>query len=72
MKFIFTYALKGYDGKISICDRNITYLYFAEDTDVLAEEDYEIEALVKVSIKPAQGTRWKLVLRGQIDDKQRQ
>ena len=38
-------ALREYDGKVSIGGRNITYLYFADYIDVLAEEEQEIKAL---------------------------
>ena len=38
-------ALKEHDGKVSIGGRNITNLLFAEDTDALAEEEQEVEAL---------------------------
>ena len=39
-------ALKEHDGKVSIGGRNITNLQFADDIDVLAEEEQELEALV--------------------------
>ena len=54
-------ALEDHDGKVSIGGRNITNLWFADDIDDLAEEEKELEALVKVSTKPAQD---------QTDDKQ--
>ena len=38
-------ALKEHDGKFSISGRNITNLLFADDTDALAEEEQEAEAL---------------------------
>ena len=39
-------ALEEHDGKVSIGDRNITNLRFADDIDALAEEEQELEALV--------------------------
>ena len=48
-------ALKEHDGKVSIGGRNITNLLFADDIDALAEEEQELDALVEVSTKPAQG-----------------
>ena len=38
-------ALKEHDGKVDIGGRNITNLRFADDTDALAEEEQEVEAL---------------------------
>ena len=52
-------AMKEHDGKVSIGGRNITNLLFAEDTDALAEEEQEVEALMKVSTTPAQDIIWK-------------
>ena len=40
-------ALKGHYGKVSIGGRNITNLRFADDIDALAEEEQELDALVK-------------------------
>ena len=40
-------ALEEHDGKVSIGSRNITILRFADDIDVLAEEEQELEALVE-------------------------
>ena len=56
-----TDVLEEHDGKVSIGDRNITNLRFADDIYALAEEEQELEALVelKVSTKPAQGIRWR-------------
>ena len=34
--------------KVSIGDRNITSLWFANDIDALAEEEQELEVLLKV------------------------
>ena len=39
-------AIEDHDGKDSIGGRNITNLRFADDTDALAEEEEELEALV--------------------------
>ena len=40
-------ALEEHDGKVSIGDRNITNLRFADDIDALAEEEQELEALTE-------------------------
>ena len=40
-------TLEEHDGKVSIGRRNITNLRFADDIDALAEEEQELEALVK-------------------------
>ena len=56
---IMSDALEEHDGKVSIGGRNITNLRFADDIDALAEEEQELEALVEVSTKPAQGIRWR-------------
>ena len=39
-----TDALEEHDGKVSIGDRNITNLRFADDIYALAEEEQELEA----------------------------
>ena len=44
---IMSGALEGHGGKVSIGDRNITNLRFADDIDILAEEEQELEALVE-------------------------
>ena len=56
-------ALEEHDGKVSIGGRNITNLWFAYDTDALAEEEQELEALVESLDKSAQGIRWRSVQR---------
>ena len=56
-------ALEEHDGKVSIGGRYNTNLRFADDTDALAEEQQDLEALVEVSTKPAQGIRWRSVQR---------
>ena len=38
-------VLKEHDGRVSIGGSNITNLLFADDTDALAEEEQEVEAL---------------------------
>ena len=43
---IMSDGLEEHDGKVSIGDRNITNLRFADDIDTLAEEEHELEALV--------------------------
>ena len=40
-------TLDEHDGKVSISDRHITNLRFANDTDSLAEEEEELKALVE-------------------------
>ena len=52
-------ALEEHDGKVNIGGRTIIILRFVDDMDALAEEEQELEALVKVSTKPAQGIKWK-------------
>ena len=44
---IMSGALEGHDGKVSIGDRNITNLRFADDIDILAEEEQELVVLVE-------------------------
>ena len=56
-------ALEEHDGKVSISSRNIINLQFVEDIAAVAEEEQEQETLVEVSSKPAQGIRWRPVLR---------
>ena len=51
-------ALAEHDGKVSIGGRNITNLRFADDTDALAEEEQELEALVESLDKTC--TRYKM------------
>ena len=43
---ILSDALEVHDGKVSIGGRIITNLRFADDTDALAEEEQQLEALV--------------------------
>ena len=42
---IMSDALEEHDGKVSISDRNITNLRFADDIEAAAEEEQELEAL---------------------------
>ena len=51
-------TLEEHDGKLSIGGRNITNLQFADDTDALAEEEQELEALVVSLDKTC--TRYKM------------
>ena len=51
-------ALGEHDGKVSIGGRNITNLRFADDTDALAEEEQELEALIESLDKTC--TRYKM------------
>ena len=51
-------ALEEHDGKVSIGGRNITNLRFADDIDVLAEEEQELKALVDSVDKTC--TRYKM------------
>ena len=40
-------ALEEHDGKVSLDDRAITNLKFADDINAVAEEEQELEALVE-------------------------
>ena len=51
-------ALEEHDGKVSIGDRNITNLRFADKIDALAEEEQELQALVESLDKIC--TRYKM------------
>ena len=55
-------APRQHGRRVSTGGRNSTNLELANDIDALAEEEQELEAL-KVSTKPAQGIRWRSVLR---------
>ena len=55
---ILSDALEEHDGKVSIGGRNISNLRFADDIDALAEEEKELEALVKSPGKTC--TRYKM------------
>ena len=56
---IMSDAPEEHDGKASIGGRTITNLQFADDIGALAEEEQELEVLVFVSTKPAQGIKWR-------------
>ena len=58
LKRIMSDALEEHDRKVSIGGRNITNLRFADDTDALAEEKEELEALVESIDKTC--TRYKV------------
>ena len=47
LKRIMFDALEDHDGKVGIGSRNTINLRFADDTDALAEEEQELEALVE-------------------------
>ena len=47
LEWIMSDGLEEHDGKVSIGGRNIINLQFADDTDALAEEEQELEALVE-------------------------
>ena len=53
-----TDAREEIEEKVSIGRRNITNLWFADDIDALAEEEQELEALVKSLDKSC--TRYKI------------
>ena len=55
---IMSDALEEHDGKVSIGGRNMNNLRFADDIDALAEEEQELEALVKSLDKTC--TRYKM------------
>ena len=58
LEWIMSDALEEHDGKVSIGARNITNLRFADDTDALAQEEQELEALVEGLDKTC--TRYKM------------
>ena len=51
-------VVEEHGGKVSIGDRNITNLLFADDINALAEEGLELEALVESLDKTC--TRYKM------------
>ena len=55
---IMSGTLEEHDGKVSIGGRNITNLWFVDDIHALAEEEQELEALVKSLDKSC--TRYKM------------
>ena len=58
LEWIMSDAQVEHDRKVSIGDRNITNLRFADGTDALAEEEQELEALVESLDKTC--TRYKM------------
>ena len=60
---IMSDALEEHDGKVSTGGRNITNLQFADDTDALAEEEQEIEALNESLDKTC--TRYQMEIRAE-------
>ena len=67
---IMSDALEEHDGKVSIGGRNITNLRFADDIDVLAEEEQELEALVESLDKTCTRYDGDQCGEDQTDDKQ--
>ena len=66
---IMSDALEEHGRKVSIGDRNITNLRFADDIDALAEEEQELNALVESVDKTCKRYQCR---EDQTDDKQRQ
>ena len=60
---IMSGALEVHVGKVSIGRRTITNLRFADDIDVLAEEEQELETLVESLDKIC--TRYKMEIRAE-------
>ena len=60
---IMSDALEEHDGKVSKGGRNNTSLRFADDTDALAEEEQEVEALKGSLDKTC--TRYKMAIRAE-------
>ena len=52
-------TLEEHVGKVSIGGRSITILRFADDIDVLAEEEQELEALVESLYKTCTSIKWR-------------
>ena len=66
---IMTDALKEHVGNVSIGCKNITNLQLAEDTDAVAEEEQELEAIVESLDKTCTGHKMEIsVEKKQIDD----
>ena len=57
---IMSDALEEHDGKVSIGDRNITNLRFADGRNALAEEEQELEVLVESLDKTCTRYRYKM------------
>ena len=60
---IISNALEEHRGKVSIGDRTISNLRFADDFDALAEEKQKLEALVESVDKTCR--RYKMAIRGE-------
>ena len=60
---IISNALEEHRGKVSIGDRTISNLRFADDIDALAEEKQKLEALVESVDKTCR--RYKMAIRGE-------
>ena len=58
---IMSDAPEEHNGKVSIGGRTITYLRFANDVDAVAEEEQELEALIKILDKTC--TMYKVEIR---------
>ena len=58
LKRIMSDVLEEHDGKVSICGRNITNLWFADDIDALAEDKQGLDVLVEYLDKTC--TRYKM------------
>ena len=58
-------ALEEHDGKVSKGGRNITNLRFADDTDALAEEEQEVEALKGSLDKTCSRYMYKMEIRAE-------
>ena len=61
--WIMSDALEEHDGKASIGGKNITNLRFADDIDVVAEEEQGLEALVESLDKTFTSISWISVTR---------
>ena len=61
LKKIMSDALKEQDEMVRICGKTITNLGFADDSDILAEEEQELEALTESLDKTS--TRYKMEIR---------
>ena len=60
-----TDALEDHKGTVSIGNRTIANLHFAEDIDSLAGEEEELANLLSISTKPPQPMTWSSVQRQQ-------
>ena len=69
---IMSDALEEHDGKASIGGRSINNLRFNDDTDALAEEGQELDALVESLDKTCTRYKMKISAENQTNDRQRQ